>query len=178
MTPNAHVPEPETNALVEELARVHDLLRRDLRMCQDLAESVRGGARAADVRQAVEQLATRSPHLRLGVDCLRFCALVHSHHGGEDSTLFPMLRRDAPHLAPVVDRLDADHRLVSRLLDQIEAAVLRLEQSDTSDTEDLVAEALEALSEHLVAHLDLEEESLRPFLLSMDSWPEDERRSS
>ncbi|NUU18423.1 hemerythrin domain-containing protein [Cellulomonas humilata] len=167
--------EPPTNALIQELERVHDMLRHDLRACQDLADAARAGAPAAELRGAVDQLGRRSPHLRLGVDCMRFCGLVHAHHGGEDQTLFPLVRRDAPHLAPVVDRLEADHRVVSHLLDQIEAAVDRLDlQADA--TRDVV-EALDALSDHLLAHLTLEERALRPFLLSLDGWPTDERAS-
>jgi iron-sulfur cluster repair protein YtfE (RIC family) len=168
--------EPLTNPLVQELARVHEILRRDLRACQELAESARAGAAGADLRGAVEQLAASSPHLRLGVDCLRFCSLVHDHHGGEDTTLFPLVRRTAPSLAPVVDRLEADHRKVSRLLDAVESAVRRLESGSAAAT-DQVASALDALSDHLLAHLTLEEDKLRPFLLSLDDWPSDERRS-
>ena len=169
--------EPRTNALIQELERVHDMLRHDLRACQDLADAARSGAPATELRGAVDQLARRSPHLRLGVDCVRFCGLVHAHHGGEDRTLFPVVRRDAPHLAPVVDRLEADHRVVSHLLDQIEAAVDRLaEPADADATRDVV-DALDALSDHLLAHLTLEEKVLRPFLLSMDGWPTDERAS-
>ncbi|WP_421740339.1 hemerythrin domain-containing protein [Cellulomonas sp.] len=167
--------EPPTNALILELERVHDMLRRDLRSCQDLAAAARAGAPATDLRGAVEQLGRRSPHLRLGVDCVRFCALVHAHHGGEDRTLFPVVRRDAPHLAPVIDRLEADHRVVSDLLDRIEAAVDRLADAGTADASRDVVDALDALSDHLLAHLALEEEVLRPFLLSMDSWPTTER---
>lgn len=162
-----------TNSLVEELARVHDMLRRDLRACQDLARAARTDPEAAGLREAVDRLGRRSPHLRLGVDCVRYCALVHSHHGGEDTTLFPVVRRQAPHLAPVVDRLDEDHRLVARLLDRVEAAARRLDGPAAAAGE--VADALDALADHLLAHLTLEERSLRPFLLSLDGWPTDGR---
>jgi hypothetical protein len=37
-----------TNPLVQELERVHDTLRRDLRTCQNLADAVRTGAGPAD----------------------------------------------------------------------------------------------------------------------------------
>lgn len=179
MTSKPHVSESVqqlSNSLVQELERVHDMLRRDLRACQDMADAARAGAPAADLREAVEQLATRSPHLRLGVDCLRFCTLVHSHHGGEDGILFPLVRRDAPHLAPVVDRLEADHRVVAGLLVQVEEAVARLEGPDGTDAAAQVGDTLDALSNHLLEHLTREEHALRPFLSSMDSWPTDERR--
>ena len=161
-----------TNPLVDELLRVHDLLRHDLRTCQDLAAAARSGADVGEVRDALGQLTEHSPHLRLGVDCLAFCGLVHRHHHGEDETLFPVVRRTAPTLAPVVDRLEAEHRQVAALLARVERALNALETSGDARAEDEVVDALDALADHLLAHLTYEEESLRPFLLSMDSWPE------
>ena len=173
--PAARPPRPTSNHLTQELERVHDRLRSDLRACQELAVAVRAGAPAADLRAALAHVASRSPHLRLGVDCLRFCELVHRHHGGKDTQLFPVVRRTAPHLAQVVDRLEADHRQVSRLLFRVEAAVDQLDEPDAGDAVELVAGALQALADHLLTHLAVEEEALRPFLLSMDEWPADER---
>lgn len=178
-SPNTNaLTEPSTNPLVDELLRVHDLVRHDLQVCQDLAAAARRGAEVGEMRGALDQLAERSPHLRLGVDCLSFCALVHSHHHGEDETLFPVVRRTAPALAPVVDRLEAEHRQVAALLTRVELALDALDASDASDdavAHDEVVDALDALADHLLTHLTYEEESLRPFLLSLDSWPTDER---
>jgi hypothetical protein len=157
-----------TNPLVQELARVHDLLRRDLRACQELADAAAGDAPPAELRGAVHRLAVQNPHLRLGVDCLRYCRLVHAHHGAEDATLFPVVRRSAPHLATVVDRLEDDHRVVSGLLDAVEAAA---EQLDGPGARARLVDALGTLSRHLLEHLEVEERVLRPVLLSWEEWP-------
>jgi iron-sulfur cluster repair protein YtfE (RIC family) len=161
-----------TNPLVQELERVHDTLRRDLRTCQDLADAVRTGAGAADLRTAVGQLTARSPHLRLGVDCLRYCRFVHAHHGAEDASLFPVVRRSAPPLGTVVDRLEADHRVVSDLLDAVEAAAHQLDGQDPADARTRLTRALATLSRHLVEHLEVEERVLRPVLMSWEQWPD------
>jgi hypothetical protein len=65
-----------------------------------------------------------------------------------------------PALGPVVDRLQEDHRLVAGLLEGVEAAVAALDSADTPPARAAVAEALEALAAHLLAHLELEEESV------------------
>jgi hypothetical protein len=163
-----------TNPLMQELERVHATLRRDLRACLDLADAVLTDTPAADVRGAVRQLSTRSPHLRLGVDCLRYCTLVHSHHGGEDDSLFPAVRRSAPHLGDVIDGLEADHHVVSNLLDDVEEAANQLGGPNAPIAESHLVTALAALSRHLLVHLDVEERVLRPVLLSWQQWPADE----
>jgi hemerythrin-like domain-containing protein len=129
------------------------------------------GAPSADLRTTVDRLAVRNPHLRLGVDCLRYCEFVHAHHGAEDASLFPAVRRSAPHLATVVDRLEADHRAVSGLLDAVEAAADQLDGSDPAGARTRLVDALGALSRHLLEHLEVEERVLEPVLLSWGDWP-------
>jgi hypothetical protein len=159
------------NPLTRELARVHDQLRDDLRACRDLAGAVARGAPPGDLRTAVGRLAVRNPQLRLGVECLRYCRFVHAHHGGEDTVLFPAVRRSAPHLGTVVDRLEADHRLVSDLLDAVEAAAGQLDGPDPAGAGTRLVDALDVLSRHLLEHLDVEERVLEPVLLGWGQWP-------
>ena len=45
--------------------------------------------------------------------------------------LFPELRRSNPALAPVVDKLQADHEHVSTLLDDVETAARELGDDDS-----------------------------------------------
>ncbi|SNY46908.1 hemerythrin domain-containing protein [Paractinoplanes atraurantiacus] len=148
------------NPLLRELQQVHDMLRRDLARCTDSALS------SAQLRDEVKRL-----------DCLRYCRLVHSHHGGEDVALFPAVRRSAPHLSDVVDQLEADHQLIAGLLDEVEAAARRTGEveasawADDADARGRLAEALRELSGHLHGHLDREEEALAPVLLSWQEWP-------
>lgn len=157
-----------TSPLVQQLQAVHETLRRDLRTCAALAEAALAGAPAAEIREGLRHLTVGSPLFRLKVSCLSYCELVHAHHGAEDVELFPAVRRAAPHLNAVVDRLEADHRAVSDLLDQVEELASGLDQDGSRQR---LSDALAALSPRLLEHLDIEEDVLAPVLESWDGWP-------
>jgi hemerythrin superfamily protein len=159
------------NPLLRELERVHDTLRRDLRTCRDLADAALAGVPTAHLRDALDQLGGRSPLFQLKVNCLRYCELVHAHHGAEDASLFPAVRASAPELGAVIDRLEADHRLVSGLLDEIEEAAGTLDDVGSTAARQRLADTLTALSRHLLEHLDVEEEALAPVFMTWQSWP-------
>jgi hypothetical protein len=159
------------NPLLRELQRVHDTLRRDLRTCRDLADAALAGAATGHMRDTLDRLGARSPLFQLKVNCLRYCEFVHAHHGAEDASLFPAVRRSAPHLGAVIDRLEADHRLVSGLLDEIEEAAGTLDDVGSTAARQRLADALAALSRHLLEHLDVEENALAPVFLTWQGWP-------
>lgn len=167
MTP----PEEVANSILAELKWVHSLLRRDLRTCLAVAQSVTAGATAAEVREELRALKARGPLFQLRMNCLQYCRFVHGHHGAEDAALFPGVRRADPSLNPIVDQLEADHRAVSDLLDEVEAASLGLGSlADIGERQRLV-HALHQLSARLLEHLDFEEESLAPVLATWNRWP-------
>jgi hypothetical protein len=147
-------------ALYQDLLWVHGLLRQDLATVERLAVEVASGADAGEVVAGVRTLETTGPLWRLRASCLHYCRFVHHHHRLEDRALFPELRRVNPALSPVVDRLQEDHRRVAALIEGVEAAVAALDAADVPMTRAAVAEALEALAAHLLAHLELEEESI------------------
>jgi hemerythrin-like domain-containing protein len=96
---------------------------------------------------------------------------VHSHHHLEDVALFPAVRAaDPERMNAVVDKLEADHRVVSSLLDEVEEATRLLSADDTAARLRLVR-GLTELSEHLLEHLAYEEESIGPVLRTWESWP-------
>ncbi len=156
-------------ALADQLRWVHDLLRRDLDTLQQLAARVRAGAPAATVRGELRALQSNGPLFRLSVNCLSFCQTVHSHHRNEDAVLFPAVRQAAPHLFATVDRLEADHRIVAALLDDVERLAHRLAAPPARRA---LVDALESLSGNLLRHLELEEAALQPVLESWSRWPE------
>jgi hemerythrin-like domain-containing protein len=51
---------------------------------------------------------------------VQHCHAVRSHHEGEDAGLFPSLRRSAPDMRTTVDQLQAEHQVVSDLLDPVD----------------------------------------------------------
>lgn len=161
----------EPRTLLDELKWVHSLLRRDLQTCQSLARSVAGGASAAEVQDELSALRAASPLFQLRINCLQYCRFVHGHHGAEDVALFPAVRRADSRLSSVVDRLEADHREVSGLLDDVEASARLLDDGDAVAERQKLTESLEDLSTRLLEHLAFEEESLAPVLATWHRWP-------
>jgi iron-sulfur cluster repair protein YtfE (RIC family) len=157
--------------LVQELLWVHGILRSDLATVSRLAEEVLGGRTPEDVRADIALLKTQSPLWQLKVNCLYYCRFVHAHHSGEDAHVFPALRRSNPALETVVDKLEADHRKVSDILDEVEQSSDDLVHEDTPERRQHVVSALHLLTEHLLTHLDYEEEAISPTLRSWDRWP-------
>ncbi|GAA1261223.1 hypothetical protein GCM10009609_25130 [Pseudonocardia aurantiaca] len=73
-----------------------------------------------------------------------------------------------PSLGPTIDRLEADHVVVSGLLDRVEAAARGLGGPDDPGARTELAGALDELSAHLLTHLDVEEAALEPVLSRLE----------
>ena len=157
--------------LARELAWVHGLLRNDLARLRVLADRVATNATPESIRAEIAELQTTSPLWKLRVNCLAYCRFTHTHHTHEDVSLFPALRAFDPALESVVDRLEADHRLVSGICDEIEAGATRLVEDDTTTTRRRIVDSLGALAQHLLAHLDYKEDAISPALRQWQSWP-------
>jgi hypothetical protein len=155
-------------ALFRELLWVHRVLRRDLAAVRHLADDVLDGLPADDLHAEIGSLKTTGPLWQLKVNCLRYCRFVHLHHGAEDVMLFPALRRANPDLGPVVDRLEAEHRRMSDLLDRMEAAAAALAEADSDDARQRVADSLNALADHLLTHLEFEELEAGPTIRRLE----------
>ena len=156
-------------ALSAQLRWVHAILRRDLASVRELATRVAEGAPVPDVRAELAALETRGPLFQLQAGCLGYCQLLHAHHGAEEAMLFPAVRRTAPHLHQAMDRLEADHREVASLLTEIETLMHDLDRAPARQG---LVDALNRLSDELLAHLELEEETIGPVLDGWDVWPE------
>jgi hypothetical protein len=163
--------EAPDSPLLAELKWVHSMVRQDLQTCTDLANAVADGAPASCLQTELASLQTSRPLFQLRVSCLRYCAFVHSHHAAEDVALFPAVRRAAPGMAAVVDRLEADHRAVSDLLDAVQAAGEELADPNHHPARERLVGALNGLTEPLLEHLAFEEESLAPVFDGWDRWP-------
>jgi hypothetical protein len=161
------VSHPLGEAFFAELLWVHGMLRQDLETVQALATRVADGLPAEVLAGEIASLKTNGPLWALKVNCLHYCRFVHGHHRLEDVALFPALREADPELAPVIDRLEGDHRRVAEQLDEVEAVTAALGE----DGRDRVVGALNDLAETLLAHLAFEEESIGPTLRRMDRHP-------
>jgi Hemerythrin HHE cation binding domain len=154
---------PETNRgrmLYRMLLAVHAGIRSELVSVERLAAAVVEGLPADALNEELEALRSNSQLWQFQVSCLRYCRFVHSHHHAEDADFFGELEATNPAIGPVVERLRAEHRAVSDYLDAVEAAARALTHDESLDARHVVADALEALKGHLLAHLEYEERSV------------------
>lgn len=154
---------PETNRgrwLYEMLLAVHAQIRGELVRVERLAAAVVDGLSADGLEQELEALRSNSTLWQIQLSCLRYCRFVHLHHHAEDAGFFGELEETNPAIGPVVERLHAEHQEVSDYLDAVEAAARALTDDDNLDARRAVADALEALEGHLLAHLEYEERSV------------------
>jgi hypothetical protein len=154
-----------------QLKLIHQMLRSDLAVCRDLAVDIAKGARAAAIAEQLAALQTRSPIWTLRVNCLYHCMVVHAHHGHEDADMFPALRRSNPELSIVVNKLEADHRAISLLLDDVEESAKLLDDATDNPARQRLVIALGRLEEDLLTHLAFEEESIATTMRSWEQWP-------
>jgi iron-sulfur cluster repair protein YtfE (RIC family) len=157
---------PETPAgrrLHTRLLYVHAVLREDLAKVERMAAEIEDGLmQPGDFERELADLKENGPLWTLKKDCLSYCELLHSHHTGEDTRLFPSLRELNPELGPAVDRLEREHQDVSELLERIEAAAKRLVATDSAHARAETAALLKELRELLIAHLAFEEAAAGP----------------
>ena len=164
-------PTPETDrgkAMFEELLWVHSVIRRDLEIVEKLAADAADGLPGEAIQETLGELKSAGPLWQLKVNCLRYCRFVHSHHGAEDTLLFPALRAVDASMEPIVDRLEADHAKVSDLLNAVEDAAQALTGTDAADARRRVVEGLKDLHGHLLEHLDYEEASAGPAMRRLE----------
>jgi hypothetical protein len=141
----------------QALIAIHTLIRRDLAAVERLAAAVLDGLPTPGLHEQLEALKSDSTLWQLQVSCLRHCGFVHLHHHMEDIEFFGELEQTNPTIRPVVERLRAEHRAVSDLLDAVEAAAQALSADHGHDARRTVADALDALRGLLLAHLEYEE---------------------
>jgi hypothetical protein len=164
---------PETirgRLIYRMLLAVHSEIRADLERVERLAEQALGGLSAEKLRRELDEIKRDSRLWRLRIDCLRYCRFVHMHHNAEDRGFFPELRDTNPAINPVIDRLEADHRRVSDHLDAVETAANVLAEDEGDRARRAVAEALRALGENLLAHLDYEERNLEATVVRLRDY--------
>ena len=81
------------------LVEVHDGLRAELTRLRDIVEQVVAGEEQAHrARNAINELTMRQNNWTLGAYCAQYCRFVTGHHGMEDRSVFPHLRRSDPAL--------------------------------------------------------------------------------
>jgi len=151
---------PDQQAAGKHLIDVHDGLRAELSRLRDMVEQVAAGHRnPAAVRSFINRMTIRQNGWTLGAFCASYCRIVAGHHTLEDRSIFPHLRNADADLAPVIDRLEQEHEVISDLLERVDHAMLAL----VTDEDDGMAKAqavMDLFTDALLSHLSYEEREL------------------
>ncbi len=144
------------------LVEIHDHLRAELDRLQGMVGEVRRGLLSVgDARAGVAAMTIRQNNWTLGAYCQSYCGFVNGHHSLEDASVFPHLRDREPAVAPVVDRLHAEHQVIHHLLDEVDRALVALVRTGESTELDALDATIGLLSDRLLSHLAYEERELR-----------------
>ncbi|HET9103355.1 MAG TPA: hemerythrin domain-containing protein, partial [Solirubrobacteraceae bacterium] len=150
---------PDEQAAGQHLVDVHDGLRAELTQLRDLVEQVAAGTlEAGAARSFIATMTLRQNDWTLGAYCARYCRIVTGHHSLEDASVFPHLRRADPGLAPVIDRLEEEHHVIARVLDEVDRGLVAMVTEP--DGMRALRAAVDLLTDTLLSHLSYEEREL------------------
>lgn len=157
-------------AVGQHLIDVHDMLRKELSELREVVGQVREGRLdGGDARSALNEMALRQNDWTLGAFCSRYCRVVAQHHGLEDDSIFPHLRRSEPGLDPVVDRLAEEHLVIHDAIEAVDRALVQ-HINHPEDFEPL-QKAIDVLTDTLLSHLSYEEVELVEPLARLGFYP-------
>jgi Luciferase-like monooxygenase/Hemerythrin HHE cation binding domain len=143
-----------------ELVGVHNHLRSELDGLRDMISQVAAGSLdVATARSEINKLTMRQNQWTVGAYCESYCRLVGLHHTIESTQLFPGLSRLDGRLAPVTERLHAEHEIIAGLLSRVDAALVALVTDPVRGMPALEA-AVDLLTDALLSHLSYEEHQL------------------
>jgi hypothetical protein len=143
----------------QHLVDVHDHLRAELVQVRDIMEQVLSGViDAGSARSHINTMTMRQNNWTLGTYCESYCRVVTTHHTIEDRSMLPQLGRRDPRLAPVTDRLAAEHVAIHGVIEGVDRALVAF-VADPS-TADELREAVNLLTDSLLSHLSYEEREL------------------
>ncbi|WP_086820743.1 nitroreductase/quinone reductase family protein [Allokutzneria sp. NRRL B-24872] len=153
-----HRVDAQTRGLGDFLVEVHDWLRAELAGLRAEVDAIIAG------RQAPADLV-----VQLRAHCAEFCGALSKHHGGEDHGAFPMLAQRFPALAPALEKLGAEHKVVAELQEAI-TALVGAYMPGVSDPV-LLRDELARLTAQLEAHFEYEESTVVTALNALGPAP-------
>jgi hypothetical protein len=163
--PHAPAPDPDRVYSAQEagqgqhLVDVHDHLRAELAQVHSVVEQVTaGGMDPGAARSHVNTMTMRQNSWALGAYCQSYCRVVTTHHTLEDQMMLPHLRRADPALAPVIDRLELEHRAIHDVLEGLDRALVAFVSAP--DGVQRLRDAVDLLTDTLLSHLSYEEREL------------------
>jgi iron-sulfur cluster repair protein YtfE (RIC family) len=164
-------PAPDMNTLYTEggrdearsLVEVHGRFRAELVRLRDLVvRSTEDVAEVGSARSALNALALRQNNWTVSGRCQIYCALLTSHHVGEDQVHFPRILTGDPRLAPVLDRLNYEHEVIAETIDEVDRALVVMVAAQREGRDDAtgVLRGVDQLMTMLLSHFAYEEHEL------------------
>jgi hemerythrin-like domain-containing protein len=151
---------PDQQAAGRHLIDVHDALRGELTQLRDIVQQVaQGETDPAAARSFITRMTIRQNNWTLGTFCETYCRVVTHHHTLEDRSVFPHIRRSDPGLAPVIERLEAEHETIAELLERVDRALVDLVAAE-DDGIGAVRRTVDLLTDALLSHFSYEEREL------------------
>ncbi|WP_016691684.1 hemerythrin domain-containing protein [Rhodococcus rhodochrous] len=142
------ITDPDGPADTRIMGIVHSALRRDL-LRIEVATSTKTWQETHRVALA--------DHVLWMMDFL------HHHHESEDRGLYPRVVQCNPDAAPLVEKMNADHRIIEPAIEAVEDAA-RDFRADRPGSGEALGAALSRLSEVLLPHLEREEREMMPLV--------------
>jgi alkanesulfonate monooxygenase SsuD/methylene tetrahydromethanopterin reductase-like flavin-dependent oxidoreductase (luciferase family) len=168
--PPGHVYSATAQAVGQHLIDVHDSLRSELDGLRDILRQVEEGTLDAGLaRSAINEMTMRQNDWTLGAYCATYCRTVTQHHSLEDAQIFPHLRRADRGLAPVIDRLEAEHVVIHDVLEGVDAALVEFIRMPGDFTG--LQRAMDLLTDALLSHLAYEEQQIVEPLARFGFYP-------
>ncbi len=153
--------------MIEQLRQVHEPLRADIEVLEKALQLLSDEtADLTRIPEMIDNLTIADFVWQLRVNCDFYCNTLTLHHTIEDQRMFPVMTRNFPELAPAVERLQAEHKLVGEIVSEAKRASLAL--STESSTVNRAHAAISELADHMQSHLDFEEATLFPYFRRMD----------
>jgi hypothetical protein len=87
---------------------------------------------------------------------------LHTHHEHEDSDFFPLIASSSPDQQPLIEQLEREHQELVTLLDEVDRSITALVAGPTDATLLRLHDAIAAVRDTLVPHLDIEDAQLLP----------------
>ena len=91
-----------------------------------------------------------------------YAALLHEHHHNEDDSIFPALVAARPDMNELVTRLEDDHQQLIATMEAVDSAVTAFDASPDAVNQKTMHEALVAVRDLFLPHLDTEDEQILP----------------
>jgi hypothetical protein len=107
-------------------------------------------------------------------------AVLHEHHTGEDDRLFPVIRRNNPGTAELLDAMASEHEAIAEAVRVLEQAGIKAE-AGVPDAAGELRDAVAGLRTVLDPHLEHEERDLVPLVpqsVSEAEWADFERSNT